>query len=265
MKTITSKHLHFQIRVFQNIEDIFQYYTYDNLDFGTVKGFSFQYDLRRTGNVQLNASYTLQFADGTGSDANSSRGLGSREILRALFPLSFDERHRVNLNIDYRYASGKRYNGPELFGKQILANAGANFQVIAVSGRPYTATTTPEELTGSQTKGGLNGSRLPWRNTVNFRVDKDFTLRQAKDGGNGLNLNIYFRVANLLNTQNIIRVYSATGSPYTDGFLETDQTQTNIAADVNPASRLLSYQWRLLNPNFLSLPRRLYIGARMDF
>lgn len=50
------------------------YDTYDNLDFGTVKGFSFQYDLRRTGNTTLLANYTLQFADGTGSDANSSRG-----------------------------------------------------------------------------------------------------------------------------------------------------------------------------------------------
>ncbi len=254
-----------QIRIYQNIEAITNYYTYDNLDFGTVKGFSFQYDLRRTGNVSLNASYTLQFADGTGSDANSSRGLGSREVLRALYPLSFDERHRVNLNLDYRYASGKKYNGPELFGKQIFANAGANIQVVAVSGRPYTATTTPEVLSGSQTKGGLNGSRLPWRNTVNFRVDKDFALRQAKEGSNGLNLNVYFRVANLLNTANIIQVYSATGSPFTDGFLETDQAQTNIAAGANPASYLASYQWRLLNPNFLSLPRRLYIGARVDF
>ena len=254
-----------QIRIYQNIQDIGQYYTYDNLDFGTVKGFSFQYDLRRTGNVQLNASYTLQFADGTGSDANSSRGLGSREVLRALFPLSFDERHRVTLNLDYRYASGKKYNGPELFGKQIFANAGANFQITAVSGRPYTATTTPEILGGTQTKGQLNGSRLPWRNTVNFRVDKDFTLRQAKDGGNGLNLNVYFRVANLLNTANIISVYSATGSPFTDGFLETDQAQTNIGTGVDAQNYLNSYQWRLLNPNFLSLPRRLYIGARMDF
>ena len=257
-----------QLRIFQNIENIQNYYTYDNLDFGTVKGFSFQYDLRRTGNVRLAASYTLQFADGTGSDANSSRGLGSREILRALFPLSFDERHRVNVNLDYRYSSGKKYNGPELFGKQIFANAGANFQVVAVSGRPYTATTTPEVLSGTQTRGGLNGSRLPWRTTVNFRIDKDFTLRQAKDGSNGLNLNVYFRAANLLNTGNIIQVYSATGSPFTDGFLETDQAQTNIesgAIGANPESYVSSYQWRLLNPNYLSLPRRLYFGARMDF
>ena len=40
---------------------------YQNIDFGTVKGFSTSYDLRRTGRVQMTTNYTLQFADGTGS------------------------------------------------------------------------------------------------------------------------------------------------------------------------------------------------------
>ena len=48
-----------------------QYYTYGNIDFGTVKGMSINYDLRRTNNVQMTANYTLQFADGTGSSATS--------------------------------------------------------------------------------------------------------------------------------------------------------------------------------------------------
>ena len=43
------------------------YRAFGNLDFGTVKGLTVSYDLRRTGNVRMNANYTLQFADGTGS------------------------------------------------------------------------------------------------------------------------------------------------------------------------------------------------------
>nr|HQU55688.1 TonB-dependent receptor [Saprospiraceae bacterium] len=70
------------------------YTGYGNLDFGTVKGFSFQYDLRRTANLEMTANYTLQFADGTGSNANSQRGLTTRGNIRTLLPLSFDERHR---------------------------------------------------------------------------------------------------------------------------------------------------------------------------
>jgi hypothetical protein len=48
------------------------YKTYGNRDFGTVKGLTIAYDLRRTGNVRLTANYTLQFAEGTGSDATSA-------------------------------------------------------------------------------------------------------------------------------------------------------------------------------------------------
>ncbi|MFM9949168.1 MAG: carboxypeptidase regulatory-like domain-containing protein, partial [Saprospiraceae bacterium] len=73
-----------QSRTFFPVPIVTQYTTYDNQDFGTVKGFSFQYDLRRTGNFSLQANYTLQFADGTGSDANSQRNLSSRGNLRTL-------------------------------------------------------------------------------------------------------------------------------------------------------------------------------------
>ena len=52
-----------------------QYITYRNVDFGTVKGFTLGYDLRKTGNVWMRANYTMQFANGTGSDATSNGGL----------------------------------------------------------------------------------------------------------------------------------------------------------------------------------------------
>ncbi|MEM6697848.1 MAG: TonB-dependent receptor, partial [Bacteroidota bacterium] len=153
-------------RTFFPVPIVNQYTTYDNLDFGTVKAFSIAYDLRRTGNVQLTANYTLQFADGTGSDADSQRGLTSRGNIRTLIPLSYDERHRVVANLDYRYGSGSKYNGPRIAGKNILADFGVNLQAIAVSGRPYTATLTPQELGGVGFKGELNGARRPWTFTL---------------------------------------------------------------------------------------------------
>ncbi|QQR94523.1 MAG: hypothetical protein IPJ93_11975 [Bacteroidota bacterium] len=55
------------------------YTTFDNIDFGTVKGLTLGYDMRRTGNVRLGASYTLQFADGTGSNDVSGADLLSTE------------------------------------------------------------------------------------------------------------------------------------------------------------------------------------------
>ena len=54
-----------QRRPYTFVADVNQYTTFDNLDFGTVKGFTFGYDLRRTNNVQVNACllYTSDAAD----------------------------------------------------------------------------------------------------------------------------------------------------------------------------------------------------------
>ncbi len=237
-----------------------EYDSFDNIDFGTVKGFTFQYDMRRTGNVSANINYTLQFADGTGSDPESNASLNRRSNVRNLIPLSFDERHRLTASVDYRYGANK---GPELFGTKFLQNFGANLQVITVSGRPYSARTTPEEFGSTQLVGALNGARRPWTFTANLRLDKDFQITK------GLGLNVYFRVSNLLNTRNVINLYSASGSAETDGFLVSKNGQDAIGSlrdnNQNVQAYLDSYQWAETNPDFFSLPRRIYLGAIFDF
>ncbi|HMQ61645.1 MAG TPA: TonB-dependent receptor [Flavilitoribacter sp.] len=252
-----------QSRVIFPVPVVGSYTTYGNIDFGTVKGFSFQYDLRRTGNVSLQANYTMQFADGTGSDANSQRGLNNNGVLRTLFPLNFDERHRFNLVMDYRYGSGKTYAGPRLFGLDVFANAGINLQGVAVSGRAYTVNQTPLELGGTGLKGAINGARKPWNFTLNLRIDKDFDL------GNRLGLNVFLRVSNVLDRRNIIGVYSATGSADDDGFLRSsrgqDQIENIAGSNRSLESYLVSYQWALINPDFYSLPRRMFVGAYLSF
>ncbi len=249
--------------------NVSEYIGFDNLDFGTVKGFTLQYDLRRTKNVTLLAAYTLQFADGTGSNSNSSRSLGSRGNIRTLFPLSFDERHRFNISMDYRYDSGRRYNGPVLFGKDILAKAGANLQIVAVSGRPYTATQIPSQFGGSGTVGSLNGARLPWNFTLNLRVDKTFRLFTPQDQDkSAVDLNVYVRVSNLLDRRNLLGVYSSSGSAEDDGYLTSPIGQSvldGVTAQGLEQYYVPSYSWALLAPGFYTLPRRIYLGASIQF
>ncbi len=253
-----------QRRTFFPVPIVNQYTTYDNIDFGTVKGFSFAYDLRRTGNVSLQANYTLQFADGTGSGADSQRGLTSRGNIRNLIPLDFDERHRFVAIVDYRYGSGSRYNGPRLGGLDILSNFGVNLQATTVSGRPYTATVQPVELGGTGFKGALNGARKPWTFTLNVRVDKTFKLSKG-----GRSINAYVRVSNLLDRENILNIYSASGSAYDDGYLASSRGLNQIAtiegSTREVSSYLAAYQWTILNPGFFSLPRRIFAGVIYDF
>ncbi len=237
-----------------------EYVSFGNEDFATVKGFAFTYDLRRTKNVKLVANYTLQFADGTGSGAESQRGLSTRGNLRTIYPLSFDERHNFALTVDYRYGSGNKYDGPKWFGRDVFANAGINLQALAASGRPFTAKSDPAERDGEKTQGQINGSRLPWNYRLNLRIDKDFSF------GKKLNLNVYFRVQNILNTANVLRVYPYSQSAADDGYLQSSRGRDDVASqgDLGPFFAT-SYQWRLLNPTFYSLPRRIFIGALFDF
>ena len=264
-----------QSRWFVQAAPVTEYETFDNLDFATIKGFNLSYDLRRTGNLSLNLAYTLQFADGTGSNATTSRGLSSRGIQRALFPMSYDERHRLTGIIDYRYGSGKGYNGPRISGVDILANTGLNITTFAVSGRPYTAAIESNPFGASGNRGSLNGSRLPWSFRVDARLDKSFDL--SKPGAKrAMGLNVYLRVSNLFDRRNILGVYRATGSPTDDGYLKTDEGKTLLASDqfqntdgtIDFALRNAfesSYGWRLLNPNNFSLPRRIFVGAIVNF
>ena len=240
-----------QQRTYFPVPLVNEYTTFDNQDFGTVKGFNLTYDLRRTGGFQVNANYTLQFADGTGSNSTSQRGLSNRGNLRTLFPLDFDERHRFNLVLDYRVP---RNSGlPKIF-----QNSGINLQSTAVTGRPYTATFRPTQFGGQGTEGGINGSRQPFNFTLNGQVSKDINFGSSY-------VNIYLRVSNVLNRRNVLNVYSATGSAEDPGFLQStfgvDQLNTISNSPRSVDSFLAAYSWNVLNPGFFTLPRRIFLGA----
>ncbi|MFA6128743.1 MAG: carboxypeptidase-like regulatory domain-containing protein [Bacteroidales bacterium] len=243
------------------------YFTTGNIDFGTSKGLSVSYDLRRSGNISLRANYTLGFSSATGSDQGQMLALlrTNQPNLRILAPTDWDQRHKINLSMDYRYYDGKDYNGPKLFGKDILENSGANFTVVAGSGYPFSRTLGVGE-TGL--KGSMNGSRLPWTTNIKMRIDKDITFVAKKTGEQSrknIVMNIYLDVDNLLNTQNVSGVYSATGDPMDDGYLTAPKMQQNINTQLDPEAYRMYYQMRLLNGAGYMAPRTMRIGLSLNF
>lgn len=253
------------------------YTTYGNVDFGTVKGLTAAYDLRRSGNVRLTANYTLQFAEGTGSNTSFAAGLIQAGLgnLRTPIPLSFDTRHQIQLTFDYRWSHGSEYNGPKGFWKHIFQDLGANFVVLANSGVPYSQQSnfTQDGAFGiadrPQLKGLINGSRLPWQFRVNVRIDKNIELKWGKKDAEGQRktsyLNIYLLVQNLLNTKNIISVYRATGNADDDGFLTAATSQGIINGKNDPQAFIDQYLIKINNPANYSLPRRMRIGVMLNF
>ena len=256
------------------------YQTYMNKDFGTVKGLSAEFDLRRSGGISLTANYTLQFAEGSGSNANSGANLSNsgQPNLRITLPLDYDQRHNITINLDYRFGEGKDYKGPQFNRKkkdatqtvQLLQNVGANLIFRIGSGTPYTRDVSPTPVGGrSQINGSVNGSNKPWQFRTDFRLDKNIELSWGKKDGENkktANLNIYLQVLNLLNTKNILRVYNYTGNPDDDGYLNSSQGQVNINKDPSTVTSFTDqYNIFINNPNNYARPRTIRIGVLLDF
>lgn len=246
------------------------YRSFGNLDFGTVKGITLTYDKRKSKNLWMKVSYTLQFAEGTGSSAGSSVALinSGQPNLRAIFPYSYDQRHVVNATVDFRYGEGKDYNGLVIGGKQIFQNTGVNFTANYASGTPYSASKSPVPLTGGLAnilEGTPNGSRRPGQFRVAMQIDRNFMLKFGQKKQKTAALNVYLLVNNLFNTRNILGVYRATGNPDDDGYLSDAQFQSIIASQIDEASFREYYALRMNNPFNYSLPRTIRLGVKLDF
>jgi len=250
------------------------YYTYGNRDFSSTKGTSLFYDLRATNHLGMTLSYTLQFAEGTGSTPGPGKGLLGSFIeagvpnLRYITPLDYDSRHTIVASIDYRYNDGE---GPLVDGLKILQNAGFHLIPKARSGEPYTAYSDP---LGNTVVGGVNGSRLPWHFGVDLKVDKDFALafgNRRKDAPAGVKAKkpLYIKavvsVNNLLNTRDILHVYGYTGKPNDNGYLSSSYGQQYVPQQLSPSSYATLYNIYINNPGNYNYARTINFALQFNF
>lgn len=265
------------------------YKTYDNTDFSTVKGFTFGYDLRRTNNIKITADYTLQFVEGTGSSPDDNEGLidaisnlaDEDPDMKVIHPLTYDQRHTLTTNVDYRFGSGSDYNGPQSL-RAIFEDFGANMVFRIGSGTPYSkqAEVTEGASMNSQrstSEGLLNGSRMPGSFKLDLKIDKGFALKFGKkpqdevtaDTRKAINMEVFVQIKNVLNAKNVIGVYSFTGMADDDGFLASKLGQQKLdeIANAQGSSQPFvdMYNAKLLNPSNFIQPRRAILGVKMNF
>ncbi len=256
------------------------YTSFSNLDFGTVKGLTVEYDLRRTNNARIRAGYTLQFANATGATTTTAASLIAAGLpnLRSTIPMPWDRRHQFNLLLDYRYGEGKEYNGPTISREKkdkapvkLLENTGFTLTVMGGSGTPYTAArkvNSPISASSNLLKGSYYGSRLPWQFRLDLRVDKDFDVNFGKnDDGSRRKayFNVYLQVLNLLDTKNVLRVYSATGNANDDGYLSAPEWQREINTQTDPVAFRELYEIFVNRPSNYSSPRQIRVGLMFNF
>jgi hypothetical protein len=221
-------------------------------------------------------NYTLSDAQGTGA-SSSSNSVATSDEIKARFPnftapLPYNQAHRGNLVLDYRF--GKGDGGPILEGMGVYVVMSFN------SGHNYTKIEEPQNLGQSNAWSvGIralqdarfrnpvepaNASTTPWVFNIDLNWNKVFYF-------SGLQFELYANVLNLLNTKQIINVYPQTGTPFDDGWLKSPNASTYKALpDYEAFYRAinLANRWGIMNTfvgDVYGAPRQIRVGARMEF
>ena len=104
---------------------------------------------------------------------------------------------------------------------------------------------------------------MPWNFRIDLRVDRDITI--GKKSKNPVYMNVYLRVQNIMNTRNVLNVYPATGDPLDDGFLTIQDSPGLGLLDTRGSSFPIYYDLAMRNPFNISRPRRIFLGALVQF
>ncbi len=239
-----------------------------NEDFGTIKGLDFALKMRRTQKIALDFNYSLSWATGTGSYATTQRNITwtLSEVPRFANPLEYDTRHKFTGIVDVRFGKGE---GPLIGNIHPLENAGVNFIVNLASGNPYTPSQAgfdPITLyaTTSTPAGSINSRYGPWKFRVDMKAEKTLFFK------NGISLDFYVWVMNLLDADNVLSVYETSGDPDATNWLVTPAGQDFIDehSSIEDSSNLTGEEKYILaseNPGNYDIPRQIRFGLRMSF
>jgi outer membrane receptor for ferrienterochelin and colicin len=240
------------------------YTMYYNVEYARIQGFEATMTKVLNQYWSSRIGYTFQIAKGTASTADAQYQRSSPRQLD--YFLDQDQRHAFNADLAFSF--------PPDFGFVPMRN----FEVAGVfsygSGTPY----TPTDQRGNQI-GLSNSARMPSSYMLNSRIGKDFTFA-------GMSLSLTCDISNVLNTEVIQSVFSATGKPdYTGrvitpyefssaGFLFGDYYY-HPARDYNHdgfitryeqyVSYLKAYTDANTPPTYYGPPRKIKVGLSLSF
>lgn len=204
-------------------------------DYGNSRGVEITFMKRLSDNWQFNVNYTLSSATGTANESTTAPGLdpftGEPAFPVTDFPLSFDQRNRVNGQIGFSWGNDE---GPSIAGITFLEYFTINLSGSWQSGLPY----TPVDGRG-QAAGQINSARFPSNWNSELRITRTIPLNEVLGGNSAIDLTL--DVTNLLNFTDAVAFYTATGSPDFDGFAlnrqPSDFPVVTYYRDANPGNK----------------------------
>ncbi|MGB8658728.1 MAG: TonB-dependent receptor [Candidatus Zixiibacteriota bacterium] len=236
------------------------YTQFTNADYGTVKGLDVILTRRPNhSNLSGTINYSYMIAKGNASSAYEgyydyfTQGTSAPVWPVREYPLDFDQRHTLTVDLDYRVPRdwGRKLAGltlPGAWGLDVLTKYG--------SGMPYTKTDDQGHRLGA-----LNEGRMPATYQVDLKFNKDLYLFKSQDA----HFSLFTEVENLFDRRNVLHVYSNTGKPDDDGYhyeltADPDGDGPLTAEDVNRYHRLLAK-----DPGNYDVPRTVRWGIEFIF
>jgi outer membrane receptor protein involved in Fe transport len=222
---------------------------YENGDFGIVKGVSLNLNMRRVNGLMANVSYTLSFAEGTGSDplANWNITWTGDTYPTLTNPLNYDQRHTGSMMLDYRLGEDGG----------LLSNSGLTLLYTFGSGTAYTPSEIQSDVYGAgwyRPTSSVNSAYSEWVSNLDLKLDRDFFMGDY-------NFNVYLQVTNLLDSDNVDNVFESTGDAESDGWLATPEGK--IWANSNPDA-VQFYNAQLRDPRNWNDPRMVRFGVNFE-
>ncbi len=216
---------------------------YENSDYARTRGL--ELELRKTYGHYISgtANYTYSFAYGKSSSESSNYfdQFYNRSIPIKEFPLDWDVRQQLQMSFNLSISQSDK---PVLFGMAIPNDWDLSLIWVYGTGYPYTPS---RDYPGLRLLAGespqTNSLRYPPNSEVNIRFIKNFSLI-------GLDYTFELWINNLFDTQNILRVYSATGRP---------DTGTNIGGNVKEGSEFAA------DPSYIGPGRNIRVGLALNF
>ncbi len=209
---------------------------YENHDYARARGLELELEKKYGNYTSGYMTYNYAFAYGKSSSESSNYydNYYNRDIPIQEFPLDWDVRHQITLNLDLRVPAGEN---PRLFGLKLPENWGLNILWQYGSGFPYTPDRSHPGTAETLVPGEdplPNSERMPATSTVDIRFNKDFSIWKLR-----YSFDVW--INNIFDTKNVSSVYSATGRANTslniDGIvyrgLESDDNPSNYGAGRN--------------------------------
>ncbi len=211
-----------------------RYGLFGNLDYGNARGLEVKYDVV-LGKFSAGLNYTLQYTRANADNPWSTftRAGESMDPIPTLIPLSWDQRHTLNVTIGYNTKD---------YGATMIGYYG--------SGNPYSYTPLSDNPL-SRISLYPNNSKMPSTFTVDMRAQYELGFVW------GLKLRAELNIYNLLDKKNEIWVNSTTG--------RANQAIVRATDIAGHRSNFNDYNDRIEDPSAFGAPRLIKFGLGLIF